>query len=511
VNPYFADLWATSPVLSSPRNSGPGGHPTADTATIGMVKARSAGKPGGGRSLLFFGALLTILGAVFAISCSGRFSSEEPIPTACFLAGGVAWLLAMGLARRGVGDLRVVVAGAVALRLLAWAGDAGLSDDVYRYLWEGEVVIEGTSPYAHPPDDAGDPALARLRHRFPDLHARVNHKEVRAAYPPLSQAASAAVAALCRMLDLAPETAGVRILRALFALCDLLVLWPLAILLDRARSPRALAVVWGWCPLPAIEFAGSGHLDSLGILLLVGALAAGSSDHEPSEKVPAARRGLPAVILLSAGILVKYVPAAALPWITRGRGAFGRAALVLLLCALGFAPFLFLRGSEHGFFSGLEQYALRWDSGNLVHRWIEGTFAALFARDETWTDPRRLARAVSALVWLVLAVGVVRRERDTVRGTCALIGAWLVLSPTLHPWYLCWMLPFLTLRFSAAWSWLVLAAPLLYWPLAGWQREGVWTEPAWLWPVLALPFFALLVREWAARRGVLARPSSPVV
>jgi hypothetical protein len=66
------------------------------------------------------------------------------------------------------------------------------------------------------------------------------------------------------------------------------------------------------------------------------------------------------------------------------------------------------------------------------------------------------------------------------------------------------MLPFLALRFSAAWAWLVVAAPLLYWPLPRWKTEGVWSEPTWLWPVVALPFFALLLLEALA----LARAGS---
>ena len=79
-----------------------------------------------------------------------------------------------------------------------------------------------------------------------------------------------------------------------------------------------------------------------------------------------------------------------------------------------------------------------------------------------------------------------RRIPDAVRGTGFLIGAWLVLTPTLHPWYVCWMLPFVALFPSAPWIWLAFAAPLLYWPLGRWQSEGIWTEPGWLWPAVAL-------------------------
>ena len=410
--------------------------------------------------------------------------------------------LLFALARRGAGDLRTVVLGAVALRVLAGSADPQLSDDVYRYLWEGEVVLEGASPFAFAPDDRTEPAIERARRAYPELHASVNHRDVSAVYPPLAQAIGTGSAALCRAFDLAPETWGTRILRIVYGLADLLVIWPLSILLRRSRLPPTLVVAWAWSPLAAVEFAGSGHLDALGILLLLGALAAMTRE----QGRDAGRADAAPVTLLAAGILAKYVPLLALPWFARGPGSLRRVASVLALVLLGFGPVLLLRGGGAGLMQGFEQYALRWEASSLVHRWLEGAFDLLFVADETWTDPRRLARGVAATAWLAFAVHTVVRVRDPAHGVGRLVGAWLVLSPTLHPWYLAWILPFLALRASAAWSWLVLVAPLLYWPLPGWQRDGIWNEPPWLWPFLALPFFGLLARGRMVRLG--PRPGS---
>lgn len=450
---------------------------------------------------VFVAAVLPIAGAVFLVSASGRFASNAPALIVALLAGGAAWLASVALARRGFGEVRVVVAGSIALRLLAFAGEPGLSDDVFRYVWEGEVVLAGASPYAFPPDDLAVSEMAALARDFPELRARVNHPDVRAAHPPVSQALGAGAAALARALELAPEDGGVRILRAIYGLCDLLVLWPLVTLLRRAGLPPSLSVVWGWCPLAAIEFAGSGHQDSLAILLLLGALAHVGSRGPAGTQAESPGRTCMAAILWSGSILAKYLPLVALPWFLRGRGGLRRVAIAALLVAIGFVPFLFLRGADAGFVSGLSEYARRWDASSLVHRWIEGAFDEFFRRDETWTDPRYLARGVVVIAWLAYGATVARRVRDPMAGCGLLIGAWLVLSPTLHPWYLAWMLPFLAFRSSAAWAWLVLASPLLYWPIPRWQVDGVWSEPAWLWPAVALPFFALLLGKGIARAG----------
>ena len=441
------------------------------------------------RRVRFALLLLPIAGSVLAASLAGT-GPASAIGIGSLLLGGAAWLLAVRLARSGGGALPIVVAGAILLRAIAGTVGEPRSDDAYRYLWEGEIVLEGRSPYAVAPASAesssGADVASRVRTRFPELWARVNHKHVPAAYPPGAQFIGAAAAATCRALELEPERGGIRLLRWFFGACDLLLIWPLVRLLDRARLPRATAVVWAWSPLATIVFAGSAHLDSLAILLLIAALASSSRFRS--------------LALLTAGILVKYLPVVALPWLARGRWAGWRIAAVLACVALAFAPFL-LAGPASAIFTGVGEYAFRWEAASLVHRFLEGFFGRFYERDEGLLDPRRLARAVEGLAWLVLAVVHVRRDRDPVRGCAALVGAWLVLSPTLHPWYLCWMLPFLALRPSLAWTWLLAAAPLLDAPYSRWVEEGVWREPAWLWPVVALPFFALWLREHVSFSG----------
>jgi hypothetical protein len=82
-----------------------------------------------------------------------------------------------------------------------------------------------------------------------------------------------------------------------------------------------------------------------------------------------------------------------------------------------------------------------------------------------------------------------------------LVAGFLVLSPTLHPWYLAWVLPFVSICPARAWWWLLATAPLLYVPIARWQIERVWHEPSWIWPLIALPSLALLIVERARTRS----------
>jgi hypothetical protein len=393
------------------------------------------------------------------------------------VVAGLAWGAALGLARRELVSFKLVVLGALVLRIVALSSFPDLSDDIYRYAWEGARVLEGTSPYAAAP---AAPELAAARALAPDLYAKVNHPEISAAYPPLTQFALAAVVGLARSLELD----AIMLLRAFFACVDLCVLWPLALLLRQRRLPLGLALGWGWCPLVTLEFAGSGHFDSLGILCLMAALALFA---------PAAgswRAGL-ATLFLAGAVVVKFLPLCALPFVARGR--LRRVPLVLGLCALSFVPFLLMGGG--GFFSGLGEYGLRWESGSLVQRHLEPVVELLFERDGSWLDSRLVTRGLLGCAWLVAGAWAWRRGFDSVRATGFLLGAFLILSPTLHPWYVTWIVPFIALCPRLSWVWLVCAMPTAYLSLAAWKTAGVWQVSPLSAALIGLPFAALLCFE----------------
>ena len=395
-----------------------------------------------------------------------------------WLGAGAAWFVLVRRAERL--PLALVVSVAVLLRALGLASDLALSDDVHRYVWEGGLVAEGESPYAHAPNA---PERAAERARWPDVFEALNNQEVSAAYPPVTQLANALVTSAAG----GPEQhdRAILSLRAAYALFDLACLVPLVMLLRARGRPDGLAAIWGLSPLVTFEFAGSAHFDSLGVLLLLVGLVLFERSRE--------RLG---ILALTAGVLVKFLPAFALPLAVRARGGGWRALVNAGLLAGGvfvvaWVPFM----PGGGLTAGLSEYGLRWEAAPLLFRWIELPFDALFERDGGALDSRRLARLAALGIWSVVFVREWRRGGDAARSVGVLLGAFLVLSPTLHPWYLAWVLPFVALRRSSAWCVLFVLAPLAYWPLAGWQSAGVWEEPAWLWPVLALPFFALRLSE----------------
>ena len=375
---------------------------------------------------------------------------------------------------------------AVAFRLTLLFRPADLSEDVNRYLWDGRIAASGRSPYSFAPDD---PPAAGL---FPDLTPRLAHREFVTVYPPVAQAAFRVGATLS-------ETSAVPI-RAILAAADVAVV-ALLLASGGAGAPYA-AALYAFHPLPVAETAGQGHLDSLGVALLLASVV-----------YLGRRRRVAAGLAYAAAVLTKYVPiVAVLPLLRRGKLRFALAALAAGVTLWGLA-------SRDGVSpaAGLGPYATRWEFNSVAYPAVAGAVEAIGLPERAKAAWIRLkekldhppwmqelfpyfytalfARAILALALAVVLLRIAARERDLEGAVFASLAALLLASPTLHPWYLLWVLPFAAKRGEPAFLYLSFAAPLSYailYPIAGWSVPAVLL-------VEYAPFAALLGWSLAGR------------
>ena len=376
---------------------------------------------------------------------------------------------------------RVLLLYAAAFRLTMLFHRPDLSDDVNRYLWDGRVAMSGTSPYAFAPDE---PRGARL---FPERPPPLAHSELRTVYPPVAQAAFRAGATI--------SPTSVLPIKAIFAAADVAVV-ALLLASGGAGAPFA-AALYAFHPLPVTETAGQGHLDSLGVALFLAAVV-----------YLGRRRPGAAGIAFALSALAKYVPIAAAPaLVRRGKLKFAVAAFAAGATLWGLAS---TGGVSPA--AGLGAYATRWEFNSLLYpvavAALEATDvperakAAYIGLKEKLDHPRWMqelfpyfysaffARAFLGLALAVALLVIAARERNLEAAVFASLAALFLASPTLHPWYLLWVLPFAAKRREPAFLYLSFAAPLSYalvHPLAGWSPPA----PAVL-LVEYLPFAVLL-------------------
>ncbi|MGH9797945.1 MAG: hypothetical protein ACRD5D_07280 [Candidatus Polarisedimenticolia bacterium] len=112
-----------------------------------------------------------------------------------------------------------------------------------------------------------------------------------------------------------------------------------------------------------------------------------------------------------------------------------------------------------------------------------------------WVHPPFLARAACVAAAIAVAVAAARRVADPLRACRLTIGAAILLSPTVHPWYLIWMVPWLCFFPSPAWIALTGTVVLAY------AAPPQGQPAAWVPIAEYLPFAVLLALEgWRARR-----------
>jgi alpha-1,6-mannosyltransferase len=254
-----------------------------------------------------------------------------------------AWALRVRRSTRAAIVLVLLVA--VAARSLLVLGEPVLSNDAFRYVWDGRVQAAGINPYRYAPDD---PALAHLRDEA--IWERLNRPGVRTAYPP---AAEGLFAGLYRIRADSVAWTKLALTGAELALIGVLVM-----LLQRLGRPPERVLLYAWNPLAVFEIAGTGHVEIVALLLLALALAAALT-----------RRAALVGVLLALAALVK--PYAALSFAAlarRGSGLAAAAVALTLTAALAYAPYLgagtrvlgyvpgYLR--EEGFTSGARFYLL---------------------------------------------------------------------------------------------------------------------------------------------------------
>ena len=387
------------------------------------------------------------LGAIQLVAltiCSQNFSrTGEPSFIMPLLVAGAAYLLAIReLFSTPKFPKRVIVLGLALATLwqvlFLWL-PARSDDDIHRYVWDGRVQRLGYSPYVVIPNE---PALAALH---TSETRTLNNPEVPSPYPPGAQLFFRAVTAIHE---------STFALKVAFVVCDLAIVLVLLDVLRRTRQGEHWVLAYAWHPLLATEVAGSGHIDIVGVLLLMVSAAA-----------LARRWRAVAAVAFGLAVAVKFLPIVLLPLYWK-RVRLRHGLLAALVLGLLYLPFL-----NHGGipFGSLGTYVQRF-------RFNDPVFATL----ERVTAPQVVA-GLSALVGILIAIWMRRRSAEWSSDTFAWpMAASLLCAPVVYPWYLLWLLPFIRSTSTVPimiWS-LSIIPTYLVWHLRAVGRP--WLVPDWI-------------------------------
>lgn len=378
---------------------------------------------------------------------------------------------------------RLMVTGlgvAVLLRLLMLGTFPSLSDDLYRYIWDGKVTTSGINPYAFPP---AAPQLEPLR---TELWNPINAKDLTTPYPPAAQGLFAATFLVAGESVKAQQFVAV--------IGDALVIVALVLLLKELGLPRERVLIYALNPLCLMHFAHSAHNDGWLIAPLLFALT-----------MAHARREVAAAASLAAAVLMKFfagfaLPALAGPWRARHFVVF--AALI----GVGFAPFVRTANPLRG---------VLFEAGEA--RFNDSLYFVFDRAISLLTESARgTTNTVVAAILVSLMAGIwwlARRGLPPILGAYALLGTLLLLLPVVEPWYALWVLPFAAVfvatdrreYLSVSGGWLLFTGLVVLTELT-----YAYSGPA-VWPVVRLleyaPLYAMIA--WRALQIVRQRHQQP--
>jgi alpha-1,6-mannosyltransferase len=387
------------------------------------------------------------LGAILVVSltiCSHNFSrTGEPSYITPLVVAGVAYLLAIReLFSTSQFPRRVVVFGlalAAVWHFQFLRMPSGSDDDIHRYLWDGHVQRLGYNPYILVPSD---PALAGLH--TSETRA-LNNPDVPSPYPAGAQLFFRAVTAIQE---------STFALKVAFALCEIAIVFVLLDVLRSTGQGEHWVLAYAWHPLLATEVAGSGHVDIVGVLLLLISFVALGR-----------RWRTVAAVSFGLAVAVKLLPVVLLPLYWK-RVRIRDAALAALVLGLLYVPFL-----DHGCIplGSLGAYVQRF-------RFNDPVFATL----ERVIAPQVVAGLV-VLAGFLTAIWMRRKSTQWSADAFAWpMAATLLCAPVVYPWYLVWLLPFVrSISTLPIIIWTFSIIPTYYvWHLRTIGRR--WVVPDWI-------------------------------
>jgi hypothetical protein len=349
-----------------------------------------------------------------------------------------------GLLLRSGMRLRWLLAMAVLLRLVFLLALPNLSDDFYRFIWDGLLLKSGHNPFAYLPSTLMDHSAIDVSGIDEALYQQLNSPNYYTVYPPVCQF----IFFLSALVPGDPILAPVVVMRLFIVAAEAGSLILMVLLLRRLQLPARRVLLYAFNPLVIIELSGNLHFEALMIFFLL-----------LSIHTLFVRRWALSALYFALAVASKVIPLVMLPMYARRLG-WRRAVLFWLLTGLCtlliFAPLLdasFVRGfgsSASLYFQKFEFNASVFYIVRAIGFWYVG-----------W-DVIQTAGLVLALLVFVFIV-LLAIFQNTAEHNLPGILLWplfiyLLFATIVHPWYvspLVGLCIFSRYRFPVVWSFFI--------------------------------------------------------
>jgi alpha-1,6-mannosyltransferase len=436
-----------------------------------------------------------VLGCI--LLCGGILFIAYGIDRNQFVPLWVSWAIAFGglllLQRSWSSHWRLthVLTYSLLIRLALLPATPNLSEDVYRFIWDGYLLHAGANPFLMTPRE-WMATIPDGQSGWANLFSLLNSPDYYSVYPPVKQALFYASTVFSQPGDTLLPILIIRLILIAGEGATLLLGWRL---LQVLQYPVSRIGWYAINPLVIIELTGNLHFEGLVLLSLFFAMWQVMRPGHQSLKYTLSISGL------VAGIGTKLTPLMLIPAMffkmNRATRLFS-SVIFLILFGIIMSPLAYSMAGR-GFLQSLDLYFRVFEfnaSFYYIVRWLTTTYVGY--NMIAYTGP--FLSVVGALVILALSWKRRRLDKSTWMDTGMWIYAtWLWSSTTVHPWYIIVPLGlsiFGRYTYVRVWSFTVFLSYHAY-------RTTIPQEDALLLATAYIPVFVWMLSEvWHRKRGI---------
>ena len=368
---------------------------------------------------------------------------------------GVLFLLCFKIIQFEKWNTRLLLGIGIVFRLLFWTSAPSLSQDFYRFLWDGQLIANGYNPFLYIPSQASTellqsiPNAGELITGMGDLSAR-NYSN----YPPVNQFAFA----LAAYLGGSSITGQIIVLRALLIGCDIGLFYFGRKLLNLINVSPHMIFWYFLNPLVIVELTGNLHFEGFMLLFFVMGL------YFIFEK-----KVTPGAIFYALSIAVKLIPLMFLPLFLkyfRLKQTLLFYGIIGMVLMLGLLPFYSLEMVQN-FGDTLSLWFSNFEFNAGVYNAVK--YIGLQIGEKPWEMIKTYGKLIPVIMLVVVCFTTLLRDNKNPRVLMAsmllILTFYYLLSATVHPWYLVFLV-FLCLgteyRYPLFWSAVVMLSYSAY-------------------------------------------------
>jgi hypothetical protein len=316
---------------------------------------------------------------------------------------------------------RFLLFAGILFRVLLLFSVPNLSDDVYRFIWDGRLMVNGVNPYAHLPAEIME--SASLPGITQELFKQLNSPSYYTIYPPVLQSIFWLTAKAF------PDNifGTIVCMKVIILLAEVGTVLVSPLVLSHLQFPKHLSLLYTLNPLIIEELAGNVHFDAMMIFFLIAAFL-----FLLNKKIYLS------ALFLALSISSKLIPVLFVPVLIKKLG--WKQGLIYLIVS-GFVTmvlfaFFIDKATIFHFVHSIKLFLSHFEFNASLYYFIRslGTVIAGY-NIIAFAGPLLLVTSIVSI--FVLSFGGTKiSEREFFRKALFIISVYYLFATTVHPWYI---------------------------------------------------------------------------